>query len=1412
MAKRDSHWELNIQTGIEVQQASFNKAAKIFDNFYNKYNDQKIQVDTSDLIQTVRDGVSEIKKLYNEGTLDNVGWLNTRPELKASFEAVLNDAEEMFNGIKVLFNDGSYVSGFEDILRGFNNQLSIVFSDIGGLYDELNSKQKSLVDNLGGIALRSYFDQSDVRDRIGALQELIDVQNEMVSINPNLNAKDFASGYNSERLEEFVRAHRRALEDMLDFELDTMDQVARRRQLLEDINYMPYDDDSQYYAKEDKNYKDSIASLKEYIKNKQELIDTLENSEDELFRTSGIDGYKAQLRGQINTLEGYKKELEDLLGDSSDGPVNPEIINQLKEIKGVIQQLADAFKPLTDAFSREDSALSAMVKANVADLEILNAKVEETFRNIEDLSKKDFNITNITQTNSTEGVSNALRKYKQTARELSKQVASLYSDALTTGDILGSAGSNKFLTLLQNLATGDGTSKNSKMRYEGFALDDLNKSINKAKGLDDIDSIIDQLNYFKKLLIEFNELRNTINPGSYVNNLKDIQKQSDSLQENVDKAKEAANANERLAESQKNKDIDIKTEPMFEEIKTLSEQVQAEFTSIRAKMETTFDFSTLDPKIDSVKNITDAIYKQFEELQAKIKALDLNLEIPAVIAKTQDDGKEKSIIDNSATTSANEISTEAGAMQDVKTGAENAAKAKEKFADANKKVAKTAQDTSDEVAKETKKMEEAAGAIVEASDKFDKVKYVVGPEGDPYSKTTTSTTTRQNAIETESSYYTYEDDEYQLQATTIVKDFKKRAAELKKESDKIALAQKTVDKFLSQFESKTAGQASTIKGFDGKDGLKNFKISSLDDIEKATQKMIDLDNEYNKITKNFRQGTKSMNPFVNAITGVNEMENKIREAEIAFNALNTKPDELSAEISSLNPLFKTMMSFISTDANDNKAITDIYGMSEAYGKLNSALRQVNSNIKIQKQIDSAKSKDTAFGLDLEKQLSGIIKQQAQWEKNGQVTDEVRQKIENMFDSLSKVTNSSELSAWKAQWSIVKNEVATTKAEVDTVNKAQREETNNLHNAIALQDKLYNAKKQLARVDAGSAKGIEQTRKVKEAQEQYDVALLLLKNAEDYVSVQERQVQLEKELAAVRMQSQNSYGKTIYNRETRHNDTINANLRNIGVENLSEDFLGKVKEYENAYQRLKLLREEIVKNPLASNSVLMQNSFQDATLEAEKLRKEVLEILKGIQKFDSIPQGSLLGTQTFDKEQLQDLKSTMIDFAAEVTDGQFKLEGFNTAGTEMYGTLDKGAGVVEKVTVALREGTNQLYAYQTGTKDVSSSWQKLGSELSGGIKKLAVMYLSFHDIIRYVRQGLKYVKEIDLALTELKKVTDETDATYRKFLGTASDISSVIGSTISDFTDATAAFARLGYSITESTEMAKTAIVYKNVAD
>ena len=80
---------------------------------------------------------------------------------------------------------------------------------------------------------------------------------------------------------------------------------------------------------------------------------------------------------------------------------------------------------------------------------------------------------------------------------------------------------------------------------------------------------------------------------------------------------------------------------------------------------------------------------------------------------------------------------------------------------------------------------------------------------------------------------------------------------------------------------------------------------------------------------------------------------------------------------------------------------------------------------------------------------------------------------------------------------------------------------------------------------------------------------------------------------------------------------------------------------------------------------------------------------------------------------------------------------------------------------------------------------------GQILQYTASITSLYRVFNTLRQGITYVKEIDAALTELKKVTDETEKTYDNFLNTATKTASKVGSTIKEVVSSTADFARLG---------------------
>lgn len=119
------------------------------------------------------------------------------------------------------------------------------------------------------------------------------------------------------------------------------------------------------------------------------------------------------------------------------------------------------------------------------------------------------------------------------------------------------------------------------------------------------------------------------------------------------------------------------------------------------------------------------------------------------------------------------------------------------------------------------------------------------------------------------------------------------------------------------------------------------------------------------------------------------------------------------------------------------------------------------------------------------------------------------------------------------------------------------------------------------------------------------------------------------------------------------------------------------------------------------------------------------------------------------------------------------------------------------------------------KDASEN-TKTFTERVGGLAAKFTSWLTISQVIMQVYRALKemvsVVVEVDTAMTELRKVTDETEATYNKFLDNAASRAKKLGATLADVVTASADFARLGFGLEDAEKLADAAIVYKNVGD
>ena len=84
-------------------------------------------------------------------------------------------------------------------------------------------------------------------------------------------------------------------------------------------------------------------------------------------------------------------------------------------------------------------------------------------------------------------------------------------------------------------------------------------------------------------------------------------------------------------------------------------------------------------------------------------------------------------------------------------------------------------------------------------------------------------------------------------------------------------------------------------------------------------------------------------------------------------------------------------------------------------------------------------------------------------------------------------------------------------------------------------------------------------------------------------------------------------------------------------------------------------------------------------------------------------------------------------------------------------------------------------------------------------------------VRSIKKMISAAVEIDAAMTQLKIVTNATDAEMRQFSNTAITLAKSLGKSVTELTKSIETFSRLGYSLKDASELAKYATIMSNVA-
>ena len=268
--------------------------------------------------------------------------------------------------------------------------------------------------------------------------------------------------------------------------------------------------------------------------------------------------------------------------------------------------------------------------------------------------------------------------------------------------------------------------------------------------------------------------------------------------------------------------------------------------------------------------------------------------------------------------------------------------------------------------------------------------------------------------------------------------------------------------------------------------------------------------------------------------------------------------------------------------------------------------------------------------------------------------------------------------------------------------------------------------------------------------------------------------------------------------------VRLNAKEFSTQVLKVD--GDVKKLSNASTEL---QEKL--NALKTAELTMNSAFKDNTLNVdEKIQaynkyKAALELVENQLKQNKIAEQSDATSQK--------LKDDIGLFQSKIDAWLTK----NSAAVKKFGSdmqdLKAKAQNCDRTTLNHLEA--EFKQVDRAAEAAGVKAKTFGDSLKSQFAKYS-SYFSVASIFMYAQQGLRsmfeQVKLIDAAMTELKKVTNETDAAYSEFLTNAADRAKAIGTTIDGLVSSTADFARLGYGFKDAQGLAEVANIYAVVGD
>lgn len=251
--------------------------------------------------------------------------------------------------------------------------------------------------------------------------------------------------------------------------------------------------------------------------------------------------------------------------------------------------------------------------------------------------------------------------------------------------------------------------------------------------------------------------------------------------------------------------------------------------------------------------------------------------------------------------------------------------------------------------------------------------------------------------------------------------------------------------------------------------------------------------------------------------------------------------------------------------------------------------------------------------------------------------------------------------------------------------------------------------------------------------------------------------------------------------------------------------------ENLRYKLNISKE----NSFIDDGVITKLQSQLDSINTNTSEKEISELKTAINNLSSTD-GSIVRVQNSIvklEQRISNIKDNKIDIVdkndiTELKQAENELNNLKNILNQLQGgeVIDgkKISSSINTATNSVRTLENSFKGANTVAGGLSNTVKNMFSYIAGG----SLGYLAVSNI----KESVSTVIELNTALTGLKKVTDETNATYDKFLSNMHNVSLELGTQSNKMVDAVTNWAKTGESLVRASKLAENTILLTKVGD